>query len=231
MTGNGNGESMEPTKWEEACAQALEIVGRVTAGVTHEIKNKLAVLQEQGALVQDLAKVAAAGGSLDPNRVESLAGGLVRKVRETDTIIRRMNGFAHSADQPSGCLEAREALNLMIDMHRRAADMRPVKFVAETGEKSINIETRPMLLLAALFACLEAAAEGAPRGAEIRAAVVETGPEVRFDFRWEGSEEAALPPHPELLAALEARVERAAPDRGLSLTLPARFRCGLPGVV
>ena len=136
--------------------------------------------------MRDLAQKAGGDGSLDPARIRYLSETLVERVKETDGIIKRLNLFAHSADRPQGCMEAHEALGLMIEMYRRTADMKLVKLLAESSEKSINIGTKPMFLLAALFSCLETAAESAPQGGEIRAGVVEEGPQVRFDFRWEG---------------------------------------------
>ena len=219
---------MESTSWEEACLQVLEIVARVTTGVGHEIKNKLAVLVEQGALMRELAQAAAKKGSLDPARVESLAQRLVGKIWETDEIVRRMNGFAHGGDRATGCLEAGEALGLMIALHRRMAEMKPVAIAARPGARSINLETRPIFLLAALFACLEAVTAGAPPGAEISAAVVETGAEVRFDLSWEGPGDPPLPPYQALFRTLGARVERIKEGPGLSLTVSGQFRCGQP---
>ena len=220
---------MDQTCWELACQQAQTVMGRVVASVTHEIKNKLAVLLEQGAFVGDLARKPAQGKSLEPEKIEKISGMLVQRVKETDAIIRRLNAFAHSSDKPWGCLEAHEALGLMVEMHRRLADMRMVKLLAESSEKSINIETRPLFLLAALFSCLEAAVEGAPRGGEVRAEVIEEEHRVRFAFRWEGEGKPDLSFAPEVLTAVEGRLGVLNPGQGFCLTVPARFRSGAPG--
>ena len=220
---------MEQTPLDEACDRALAIVGKVIAGVTHEVKNKLAILQEQGCFMGDLARKPAQGGTLDPEKIDRLAGMLVQRVKEADGIIKRLNAFAHSTDRPRDCMEAREALNLMMEMYRRPADMKMVKLLAESGEKSINIETRPLFLLAALFSCLEAAVTCAPQGGEVRIGVVDEGTRVRFDFRWEGNEEPDLSFNPEVLAVLEGRLGALNPGEGFSLTVPTRSRCGAPG--
>lgn len=206
--------------WDKAGAQAMAVAGRIIAGATHDIKNKLAVLQEQGALIRDLAEAAAAGRTLDPDRVGLLGGRMIGKVKETDEIIKRLNRFAHSADDARGSLDPVMALSLMIEMHRRQADMKPVKIVVIAEEKSINIETRPMFLLTVLYACLEASTAGAPPGADIRAEVIEDGSEIRFEFSWPGSNPAGPPPPLELAAAVSAQVRLLTP--GLVLTVPTR---------
>lgn len=204
--------------WEKAGAQATAVAGRIIAGATHEIKNKLAVLQEQGALIQDLTAAAASGRTLDPDRIGLLGGRMIDKVKETDEIVKRLNRFAHSADDARGSLDPVMALGLMIKMHRRQADMKPVKIVVIAEEKSINIETRPMFLLTVLYACLEASTAGAPPGADITAEVVRDGSEVRFEFSWPGSNPAGPPPPLELAAAVSAQVRLLTP--GLVLTVP-----------
>jgi signal transduction histidine kinase len=224
----GGKDNPDPIKWEQACFQVQAIVGRITAGVSHEIKNKLAVLLEQGSLLQELAQAASAKGSMDPARVEGLARRFIKKIWETDEVVKKMNRFAHGADKADGCLEARETLRLMIALHRRAAEMKPVAVLAEENEKSVNVETRPMFLLALLYACLESAAQGARQGSEIRTAVVENGSEVRFEFYWDEPGEVIPPSCPEVLEALAARVESLEGRLGLALVVPAAFRCGAP---
>lgn len=221
-------ENLDAARWEEACYQVQALAGRVMAGVSHEIKNKLAVLVEQGSLMEELAQTAAVKGSLDPARVEKLARRLIGKIWETDEIVRRMNRFAHGSDKATGCLEARETLGLIVDLHRRAADMKPVSVVVEKDDKSVNIETRPIFLLTALYACLEEATKGAAPDSEIRTAVVEKSPEVWFEFVWEKPGPALALDCPALLEVLEARAEGLDGGRGLRLVVPAAFRCGPP---
>ena len=214
-----------PEEWIAACRDLQEITGKVSASVTHEIKNQLTVIKEQASLLGDLARLAARTGKLDRDRVENLAGRMVDRVRQADSIVRRFNAFAHAADQPLLGMRAGEALGLMVEMHGRLAARLEVELALDPESPDPEVATRPQFLLVALFACLEAATAAAPSHGQVRIWLEADDDQVTFCFAWSGQGPGgpggaggASGPSPSLLALLGARVERQ--EESLRLVLP-----------
>lgn len=206
-----------------ACLDLQEITGKISASVTHEIKNQLTVIKEQASLLQDLSLMAARTGGLDQSRVEHLSGRIVERVRQTDAIVRRFNAFAHSSDDPLGSVEAGEALELMAQLYRRLADRAEVGLAYEPPAGAVQIITRPLFLLGALFACLEQAVGAAKAGSRVKMWVDEAGPDILFCFAW-GPDGPPPPPElgpsEDLLSVLGARARALNHDSGICLALP-----------
>ena len=213
---------LEPQEWISAFRDLQEITGKVSASVTHEIKNQLTVIKEQASLLGDLALLAARTGNLDRDRVETLSGRMVDRVRQADNIVRRFNSFAHAADQPLVGMRAGEALELMVAMYGRLAHRQEVELELEPLGRDPELATRPQFLLAALFACLEAAAAAAPAGGRVSSRVEAAEDQVGFVFTWQGArqQESDPPagPSPALLAVLGGSLESG--EEALRLILP-----------
>jgi signal transduction histidine kinase len=108
----------------------LRFFGTVSASVSHELKNVLAVINEAAGLIEDLALMAERGTPLDPERLGRAATTILGQVCRGDTIIRAMNGFAHLPDEPEDTTHGRTdlavILNLAVSLFTRMADMRQV---------------------------------------------------------------------------------------------------------
>lgn len=109
----------------------IRFFGTVSASVSHEIKNVLAVINEAAGLLEDLALMAGRGMPLDPERLKRAASTILGQVRRGDAIVRNMNAFAHSADEPAkgapgAQTDLAEALPLAAGLFARLADMRQV---------------------------------------------------------------------------------------------------------
>ena len=76
----------------------LRFFGKVTASVTHDVKNSLATINENAGLLTDYAAMAARGKPLDPERVNALAVRIMDQVKRADALLKNMNRFAHSVD-------------------------------------------------------------------------------------------------------------------------------------
>ena len=70
----------------------------MAASVSHEIKNVLAIINENAGLLQDMLGMHEKGMPLSPERLSRLAQSIARQVSRGDGIVKGMNRFAHSAD-------------------------------------------------------------------------------------------------------------------------------------
>ena len=65
--------------WEIVGKGGFQFFGKISASISHDIKNVLAVLNENAGLLEDLVLMAEKGASFNHERVKSLANSM-RKV-------------------------------------------------------------------------------------------------------------------------------------------------------
>jgi C4-dicarboxylate-specific signal transduction histidine kinase len=169
-------------EWEVIGKTGFQFFGRMSASVSHEIKNALAVMNENVGLLSDLAEVAEKGRAVDPSRLKTQAERLAKQVRRTDVIVRNMNKFAHSVDEFLKRVDLGEVLELVCALSARPASMRGVTVTLEPPSEKIPITTLPFLLENLLWLCLDFAFDAAKddKVVAVRAEVAEGSARVTF---------------------------------------------------
>jgi hypothetical protein len=138
----------------------LRFFGRITASISHELKNSLSIMNENAGLLQDLAGLAEQrGGGLDTDRVKSLSSSVGRQVKRTDAIIRNMNKFAHSVDSEIKTFDLGEYLDLMAAVSARLLAARGVKVKVTPETGPVSLTTSPFLLLYTVWHLLDCCSE------------------------------------------------------------------------
>ncbi|MFH7327096.1 sensor histidine kinase, partial [Desulfurivibrio sp. C05AmB] len=78
----------------------INFFGTVVAVITHELKNVLAIINENKGLLEDFAHLARQEErELEPDTALTTAAAIGRQVERADIIIKNLNRFAHSPDQ------------------------------------------------------------------------------------------------------------------------------------
>jgi hypothetical protein len=134
----------------------LKFFGTVSASISHEIKNRMAVVNEQAGLLKDLVHLAGQGREINLERLMRLSESLKTQVDLTDGIVKNMNRFAHSVDSFRCASDLGEILTLTTGLAKRTADNRGTRIALELPESSPNIVTAPFLLMNLVWICLEA---------------------------------------------------------------------------
>lgn len=132
----------------------LSFFGSMTASISHEMKNDLAIINENAGLLGDLVALSEKGRPLDPQRLKTIAENIRRRVQNTDDIVRRLNRFAHSANQPIVTTNVREVFEGTVALSARLATMKGVSLTIAPGEE-IAIQTLPFVLQNLLWICLK----------------------------------------------------------------------------
>jgi C4-dicarboxylate-specific signal transduction histidine kinase len=90
--------------------EGVRFFGEMSASISHEIKNVLAIINENAGLLQDLVMMIEKGMPLSPERLSELAQSIIRQVKRGDRIVKGMNRFAHSADHPTETVDIGEVI-------------------------------------------------------------------------------------------------------------------------
>ena len=170
----------DESRW--LAVDGVRFFGEMSASVSHEIKNVLAIVKENAGLLQDMLAMNAKGIPLDPERLIRLAQSIDRQVARGDGIVKNMNRFAHSADHPSETVDVHETIRFVIDLAARLIVMkgRPPQFEAAAPLTAVtNRFFLKRLIWAGLCRAMEACA---PEGAIVIVAE-KTDASVRIHFQ------------------------------------------------
>lgn len=161
----------------------LQFFGKMCASISHDIKNVLAVINENAGLVEDLCFAAERGKPLDPSRLKRVAADVKAQVRRGDGIISGMNRFAHSVDSESVPVNLPELIELLAALCSRFAAMRGLTLQIARSEAAATVTTSPFLLLNLLWLCLEQAMAAAGPDRTIVLAAETSADGARLHFR------------------------------------------------
>jgi signal transduction histidine kinase len=153
---------------DECLNAMLDFVAKVTASATHEIKNELAVINEQSRLLQEMLAMARQGREVDPERLEQLIGRVVARVGQADQAVRRLNAFAHSADLDRNSTNPDQTLEALLRLFARIASLKGVDLDLQSTQAGGEIGLRPILFEQAVWTCLESAVRQAGKGSRLK---------------------------------------------------------------
>lgn len=132
----------------------LSFFGSMTASISHELKNSLAIINENAGLLGDLVALSEKGRPLDPERLKTIGENIRRRVQSADDIVRRLNRFAHSANQPVLATGIRDILACTMALSERLATMKGVTVTMAPGNE-IEVQTLPFVIENLLWICLK----------------------------------------------------------------------------
>jgi len=160
----------------------LQFFGEMSAANAHEIKNALAVINENAGLLEDLVDLSEKGVSLDLARLKRVARQIKQQVARADHIAKSTNRFAHSVDSSHRAANLELALSLVMDMAHRFATLRDVHLKLEPLAVTITLPVRPFILLHLLWLCLHACIKTCAAGhtLKITACRVDSITEIRY---------------------------------------------------
>ena len=128
---------MEPLKatLDAAC---LQVFGKISAAVSHDLKNVLAIVNESAGLLDDLALRAAKGIEIPPDRLNAATARILKQVKRGDAVLKNLNKFAHSTDVPVAQVNVAEVISLMVDLAARHVAMKELTVTVAPAEEVVN---------------------------------------------------------------------------------------------
>ena len=137
--------------------EGLKFFGKMNASISHEIRNTLAVINENAGLIKDLILMSEKGHPLDLERINGRVEKVLEQVKRSDGIVDNMNRLAHSVDNSFMQINACEYIDFVIRLSERFASMKGVEINSELPPESIEITTSPFLFENIIYLCLDQA--------------------------------------------------------------------------
>jgi len=144
----------------------IAFFGRITAGATHELKNVLAIINESSGLMQDLMALSKESPAYHDRFTKALKS-IKGQVQRGQSLIARLNQFAHTPDIAVRSLDLFETAGLVVALSQRFAALKNVtlKVVSPPPTEppvraTLNLVQFQMALFTAIECWLSLAAPG-----------------------------------------------------------------------
>jgi signal transduction histidine kinase len=148
--------------------EELAFFGAVTASISHDLNNAIAVIEQTAGLLEDLALEDSGDRTIDKGQVQQIAERIGKQTKRGATIIRRLNAFAHSVDDPKRELDLNDLIQNVATLARRMAERKRVQLEPHPGDRPIAIESSPFRLQQAAYLAVQNAVAASPEGERIR---------------------------------------------------------------
>ena len=142
-------------QWGVIGNQGFEFIGKINASMSHEIKNTLAVINENAGLLEDFTLMADKGMPIDPERLKSLAGKIQQQIKRADKIVKNMNMFAHSTDKTLKQVKLDEILDFVAALSARLISNRGIVLEIVPNAEPVVIQTNPFFLKNLIWLCID----------------------------------------------------------------------------
>lgn len=203
----------------------IRFLGEITATLSHDLKNVLAIINENAGLLEDLVFMTTDENPIDPERLATVAGKIRHQVRRADTMIKRLNRVGHSADRSLVSVNLSEMVENICALADRKAAMKGVNVTLLPLPDPLTVKTDPFLLQQVIWHCLgdaidmaqtskalDISVQPSPQGATIVFGPMEDGDIVKSDTaHWS---------QPHLPEALKADISLDRNKRVLTIRLP-----------
>lgn len=146
-------------------------MGLITASITHEMQNVMAIVRESGALVGDILHVNGTSRLKHGDKILGALGNIDEQVRRGRDLMLMLNGFAHApTDFPSACDAVRFAAQIAPALIR-LGHLRECVFSFERNAEPLYIKGNAMMLMQGIYLAGAAVLESCAPGDTVRLSV------------------------------------------------------------
>lgn len=159
---------------------SLSFFGTIAAGLSHELSNSMAIINELNGLMNDLLPKAKRKAKVDSIRLKELSQRISDQIKRGQDIIKMLNRFAHSTDDAIRSIDLSALVKELVSLTQRFAFLKKVSLEAELPDEALTITSDPFRLQQALFICIQLALDSSQKGDVVNVAYekVESGAKI-----------------------------------------------------
>ena len=133
----------------------IAFIGKITAGVTHEVNNVLASIREISGLLSDILSITSAESFPRKEKFQTSIQKIQNQEKRGVKLISRLNKFAHLPDVSSTEIDLNELIEHLIFLTERFGRIKNIELHTQPAGQSVKVITNPFDLQMALFNCIE----------------------------------------------------------------------------
>jgi len=136
--------------------QKAAFLGKITASVTHDLQNVLAIVKETSGLMEDYFLMHRSGGLENfEDKIETCIKTIKQQTYRGVDLTSGLNGFAHTADSKKDSINIFEVLKRMLFITQRLFKQKGVDVSIIDSDTTCSILTDPLLFQELIFSCIE----------------------------------------------------------------------------
>ncbi|MFH2056472.1 MAG: hypothetical protein ABIJ61_10975 [bacterium] len=161
----------------------MAFFGAVTASVSHELNNVISIIDQTAGLLDDMIAGEEQGVPLSVERLTTAVASVQKQTERGLEIIKRLNKFAHSTDQPLLEFEVNEVLDNFVALARRLASLKRADLVLSPPVEQLKITSNPFFLQQVVFRTFKLVLEEIQPGDVVRlgAVAVDNGVAIKLE--------------------------------------------------
>lgn len=132
----------------------LAFFGSITASTTHELNNVMSIIEQNAGLLEDLCAGTEYGRPLEPEKLREISEKIQRQIQRGVVIIKRLNYFAHSVDEPLATVQLNTLVSNIVDICQRFAILKKLNLRGDYPSEEITLQSNPFILEQAIFTCI-----------------------------------------------------------------------------
>lgn len=145
----------------------VEFIGKITAGVTHEVNNVLASIREISGLLTDILSITDEKSFPRKEKFQTSLEKIQNQVQRGVKLTNQLNKFSHLTDNNKADVDLNELIDHLIFLTERFARIKNVTLQNQPSKDSLVIKTDPLQLEMALFNCISYLLNKTTNGGEI----------------------------------------------------------------
>ena len=134
---------------------SLVFFGAITASVSHELNNVLSIIDQTGGLLEDLLYVTPEGQGISPERLRTIVDKLANQTARGVSIIKRLNYFSHSVDDPVKTIALPDLLDIFSRLMQRLSGLKKVELVVQHQNSGLRVNSSPFFLQMLIYLCIQ----------------------------------------------------------------------------
>jgi len=134
---------------------ALAFFGKITASMTHEIKNVLAIIQESSGLMEDILTMSDNTDLKNKERFIATLDRIQAQIQRGINITSNLNRFAHSPDNVQERIDINDLIQQLSILVSRFAHLKKVELITELDNSPFIIQANSVQLQMLIFNAIE----------------------------------------------------------------------------
>jgi C4-dicarboxylate-specific signal transduction histidine kinase len=164
----------------------IKFIGKITAGVTHEVNNVLASIKEISGLMTDILSITDEESFSRKEKFQISLQKIQNQVQRGIKLTCQLNKFSHLSDTNKSDVDLNEIIEHLIFLTERFARIKNITLQNRPSTQSITITSDPFLLQMSLFNCISYLLNNMANGGEIILTPEKSGNEYSVSINCKG---------------------------------------------
>ena len=145
----------------------VEFIGKITAGVTHEVNNVLASIREISGLLTDILSITDEKSFPRKEKFQTSLEKIQNQVQRGVKLTSQLNKFSHLSDSNKTEIDLNDSIDHLIFLTERFARIKNVSLIHQLSNQTVTLISDPLKLQMALFICIAYLLNHLSNGGEI----------------------------------------------------------------